>query len=207
MQKQRFTLVEMLVVMSIIIVLMGMFMAGYNMVMRKAQEQKTKMKIKNLEMAIASYQTQYMVLPFTSTHGTVKDLIIDIDVATGSDPLTGTGSATYNPKHIRMIDLLNTLSGTDASLNPRQIQFLQVDADSTASNPQYRDSWALKDTTGFRIILDLNYDNKIDTGIGYGADGLSKNVVIWSKGRDLQDAQSSGATAGLNADNILSWIQ
>jgi type II secretory pathway pseudopilin PulG len=56
-----FTLVELLVVMTIIIVLMGLSLAGVQRIRSKARELKVRSDISQLEAAIASFKTNYQV--------------------------------------------------------------------------------------------------------------------------------------------------
>jgi prepilin-type N-terminal cleavage/methylation domain-containing protein len=58
-----FTLVELLVVISIIAILAGLLLPTLAAVKRKAQVNSARMDIKNLELAISQYESDYSRLP------------------------------------------------------------------------------------------------------------------------------------------------
>ena len=114
MKKRPFTLIEILVVISIIAVVMGLLIPAASTVLKRASKNKTRTYIRTLQMAIKQYEAAYGILPFTATLST-DTIIVDTD---------------YN-------DLLSTLAGLDPiAFNPRRIKFLEVD-----KNNNYRDAW------------------------------------------------------------------
>jgi len=185
MERNRFSLIEIMVGLSIIIVIMGLSMGAYMTVMKGAKRKKALVRMKQLEMAISSYRTQYLTLPFTLQAGTAADLLIE-------------DSSTPSFKN-----LIDTLGGQDSAMNPRQTAFLELDPDG-----QYRDSWeGDANESGFVVVLDLDYDDNIADDKIAGAGELTRKVVIWSKGPDGQYEANltSGDNGALNADNVNSW--
>lgn len=187
MKRRLFTLVEAMVAIGVIL---GLALAAGVYISRTVHScpvaGRTRSRIHVLEVAIVAYHATYDILPFTSAAGAAGDLLID-DVSTPS-----------------FKDLLDTLSGNDVAKNPRQIPYLAaLDADG-----QYRDSWETSAArSGFVVVLDLDYDNRIADAKIAGADDLAGQIVVWSHGPDRRSEAdlSAGDNGPLNRDNINSW--
>ena len=157
MKSRSFTLIEILVVLSIIAVVMGLLIPAASTVLKRASINKTRTAIRTLQMAVKQYEATYGTLPFTESVATDTQL----------------SAQFYN-------DLLATLGAlsTNISFNPRRIKFLELD-----KNNNYRDAW----DNDFSVSFDMDYTGEIDDGQINGATGLSTNVVIWSNGPDELD--------------------
>ena len=174
-QTSAFTLIEILVVITIIIVLMALLFP----VFRGAQDQAKKAQAKNdltqIVTAVNAFYTEYGRYPVLSTIGA-----------------NGTYDATNNDQ------LFNVLRGTanageQLGLNPRQIAFITppVAKDPNAprsgigqSNGKYYDPWG----TPYQVRLDVNYSNWVQTNPPYTNaptwNGVNAGVLAWSFGKD-----------------------
>lgn len=85
----------------------------------------------------------------------------------------------------------STLIGILHGENSRKIRFLES-TDQTAI--QFQDPWQ----RDFKVALDLDYDDQVNTGIIDGLSGtLNSSVAIWSSGPDESHSSST--------DNVTSW--
>ncbi len=192
MKTQKFTLIEILTVIAIIVVLMGILVPTVGTAMNKARNNSTKSSIKTLQVAIKQYETTYGYLPMTPG--------IQID--------TVLSSAQYR----ELLDALSARSGF-THLNPRKVKFLEVD-----TNFNFQDYWG----NDLRVALDLDYSGSIDDNVVNGNEGLkgdlNTSIGIWSLGKDgLENQDPPGPTvfldsdggetndSGLNDDNLHSW--
>ena len=176
MKRRHFTLIEMLVVVAVIAILIGILIPTIGTVMEKVKQSQTKAVINSLRLAIKQYESTYGFLPFTGENAD-KSILYEPGSPTNSD----------------YVDLLTTLEGSDTSLNPRGIKFLDL------SDADYDDAWDEE----LSVVLDLNYDSSIDNSLIYGAGTKNTEIVIWSAGPDGDhDADDSHAD---NEDNVNSW--
>jgi len=136
---RAFTLVELLVVISILALLMGIIVPSYFSIREKAKYTKAKVTAKNLETAFRAYLDHYHVWP-----GKLAD-----------------GNTTYEIKD----DIFKLLQGkVDDDNNKDGIQFYEFESTNTAagaldpwSEPSDSTTWKT-----YRVRVDRNYDNKID---------------------------------------------
>lgn len=112
MKTRRFTLVELLTVITIIAVLAGLAAGGFLKVSEKARIVQTKARMSALQMAIEQYRSTYSYYPFT--------LISTVDKRLNS--------GEYE-------DLIKCLRAADVDLNPRALPMLSADDDT------YVDGW------------------------------------------------------------------
>ncbi|RMD83594.1 MAG: prepilin-type N-terminal cleavage/methylation domain-containing protein [Lentisphaerae bacterium] len=187
MKRYSFSLIELLVVISIIVILVGIAIPVYLSVTAKARRSKAKFQIQELMTALSSYKASYQAFPFYPANSSYDDVLIN------TDSLNGTSGDPYN-------DLITTLRGTRADLNPRKQIFL---SQSTGS---FVDPWG----EVFFVALDYRGDGEINesspgntTPKIYGASVVASDIAIWSKGPDKK--HSSTDSDASNQDNITSW--
>ncbi len=188
-----FTLIELLVVITIIIILAGMAFPVVTGVMEKARKVRTLAVIKDLQVAIKGYQTEYNRYPSSET---------------GSDVETDTKKSALVP----------ILMGADgqAKMNGRDISFIDLPMaknDRGGLIGQDEDSYQLVDewSNAYQVIMDTSGDGKVknpDTGnedstISSGASTqLPSGVAIYSYGPDGAPPKSKRSPS---KDDITSW--
>ena len=187
-----FTLIELLIVISIVAVLAGILLPAVGKVRRKADVTQAKSEMKNLETAIKQYEATYGFLPVAqdSSNETWAD---------GYDQDSNETELGDEEEYYKLIGNLSntgTIGGNDLE-NPRMINFLAVDQSAT-----YLDPWGYR----YRIAWDMDYDGRIPENNIYGCDSdddeAYASVVIWSVGPD--EEESSTTTNSRNEDNIYS---
>ncbi len=196
-----FTLVELLVVIVIIAILASLAVPVTNKVMENANNLRIKATMKDLQVAIGHYRTEYNRFP------------VDMTGSSGGEdmePITTNGNS----------DIIKTLMALsdpsdDSSLNKRNIKFIDL---PYAKNGQ---SFGIIDTSGgsgggqvqlvdiwgqpYQILLDTNYDNRITN-----PDTSNVDQRISAKAPQYLNASSAvhcyGADKIVNTkDDIVSW--
>lgn len=133
---KRFTLIELLMVISIIAILMGILLPTISHVKRKAKVVKAQSEIGALKTAVLMYESTYGYLPFLSTNDGLQ--------------LTAT---TYGL-------LIDYLQNDSTRGNPRGIRMLEVDTKQGIGN--FDDPWHNR----YNVALDTNYDGDIPITAG-----------------------------------------
>ena len=130
---RAFTLVELLVVISIMALLMGIIVPSYFSIREKAKYTKAKVTVKNLETAFKAYLDHYRVWPADFGGGAAQDIDKDVvEILRGGN---SDGIAFYE---------FETTNSADGALDAWSIP-----SDSTT----WKKYW---------VQVDANYDNKID---------------------------------------------
>lgn len=182
---QGFTLVELLVVMTIIAVLASAGFAAGNAAIQKARRATSLATAIALESAVNNFFTEYGSMP--------KDGDQDTDVAKTDDAA-----------------FLNVLLGKEGTgnsvLNTRGINFLSVKQGKNNKNGLMYDGDAVKglyDPWGgvYHVALDLNYDEDVKPtpSAGTGPQLNGRRVAVWSNGAD---GVKGGGKA---ADDVKTW--
>ncbi len=184
-----FTLIELLVVIGIIAILASLAFPVTQAVLQRAYKLKAQATVKDLQVAINSYVTEYNRLP---QQGTAE---APIQTNQGS-PLIG----------ILMAE--DSGSGQN-NLNPRGIVFLTVNMAKNNRGGLVDDGGQLSllDNWGnpYYVLMDGNYDNKVanpdvqsqDQNVSRGAPPqLRTRVAVYSLGPDGQEGTK---------DDIVSW--
>ena len=178
-----FTLVELLVVISIIAVLAAAGFSAGNAAIQKAKKLTAQASCTAIETAVNNYFTEYGSMP--------KEGTSDVDVNTKTD-----------------LDFLKVLLGLETTNNTRGIKFLSVKEGKSKKNGLiYAKSGntveGLYDPWGgpYYVRLDLDYDEQI-TIPNTVKDARTLNgrrVAVWSLGQDGVDG------GGKKTDDVISW--
>jgi prepilin-type N-terminal cleavage/methylation domain-containing protein len=195
--RSAFTLIEMLVVISIIIILMGLLFPAFKGVMDQAKRTQTKNDLTQIVTAVNAFYTEYGKYPVLSTigaNGTYDD--------TNNDQLMNVLRAIANPQQEQGL------------MNPRQIAFISPPVAKDTTHPKsgiggdgkYYDPWG----TPYRIRLDVNYANLVPTTPPYqnapSWGSVNAGVIAWSYGKDGQlGVAGNGDATAKNFDDVLSW--
>lgn len=182
--KRFFTIIELLVVISVIAILMGILIPTIGNIRQNAKKTKAKAEINAIVTAIKQYEQTYGVLPWgggsdvqwedQSSEDDEYDTLMQILTQTNMTSGDATNRKTYG--------------------NVRKISMLDVPKDFETKG--YLDPWG---TNRYVIALDLNYDNQVSVN----GETLNGTVFVYSKGPDKID--SSTASNSANDDNINSW--
>ena len=168
--RAAFTLVELLVVISIIALLMGIIVPSYFSIREKAKYTKAKVTAKNLETAFKAYLDHYRVWPSVFAD---DNTILEIGGPSGDDEkiyriLKGEKVGVDNSDAIAFYEF-ETTNSADGALDPW-------------SEPSDSTTWER-----YRVRVDRNYNNKIDDL------DLYRTVLVWSPGVDRTNDTSDDA--------------
>ena len=203
--ERAFTLIEILVVMTLVAILMGIAFPSFIGVMESARKTQAKNDEQQIVTAITAYYTEYGKYPIVTGGADVT--------FTGTTAGTSSGSS-----NAAMFDVLrNNTTGTNAStvtsLNPRQIIFVQPPVVKNFTNPVlgivpngyplsgiWYDPWG----SPYNITLDGDYSNSvlnpyISDPSPPGGTPLSNGVITWSFGKN--GILGGGANTGPTAPN------
>lgn len=157
-QPKAFTLVEILVVISIIGLLAGLAFPAIQGAMNTAKKGKAKAEMQSIITALKAYQNEYGRMPDSAALGS--------NVEGDGDSWFG-GLASQN--------LCWMLSGDNyGQQNPRQIVFLELPATST--NGVFLDPWKMQ----YNIKLDTSGNNIIN----YYSLNLNGSAIVISGGKN-----------------------
>lgn len=163
-QAKAFTLVEILVVVSIIGLLAGLAFPAIQGALNSAKKGKAKAEMQSIITSLKSYQNEYGRLPNPSAVGGASD---------------GYFSDSASPKLFLML----TGSASDTSgENPRQIAFLELPASST--NGIFQDPWK----RNYILKIDTDGDNVVEY---YGNKNGIALIISLGKNGQQEDPASS----------------
>ncbi|MES2598436.1 MAG: type II secretion system protein [Verrucomicrobiota bacterium] len=200
--RRGFTLVELLVVIVIIAILASLAVPVTTIVMTKANEVRTKAVLKDLQVAIGHFRTEYNRFPVDLTGSSGGD---DIDpiITNDSNPLVSvlmamidpnSGGPNLNPRGIKFIDL-------QIAKNGQSFGIIDTSGGSGGGNVRLVDIWGQP----YHIYIDTNLDNRIENPD-------AQNIDQRISARAPQYLPSSTAVQCLGADktintkdDIVSW--
>jgi len=177
-QCRGFTLIEILVVISIIAILAGMVIPTFYFAKGRARAATAQAEVKHLETAFKAYLDAYKVWPETwpdaymDGNNDIKDDMFKVLRGDNIDGMNAQGIAFYEFK--------NTTN------YPSSYEFFALDP---WSNPS--DSTSLK---AYQVMFDKNYDNKITID----NKDVYRSVLVWSYGEDRTNNFGEG-------DDVASW--
>ena len=190
-----FTLVELLVVITIIAILMALLFPAFKGVQNQAKRTQAKNDVTQIVTAVSAFYTEYGRYPTTATS----------DAAA----VFGRG-ATSNDM------LFNALRGNDPALNPKAIIFINPPDVKDSVHPrsgistsggavgQYFDPWGLP----YAVALDADYNNQVKNPYGNnngaGGDPLNQGAIAWSLGSDGKGGSGNKNTGDAD-DDVISW--
>jgi len=216
-QRERasaFTLLELLVVITIIIILIGFLFPAFRGVQDQAKRAQAKNDLNQIVAAVSAFYTEYGTYPVINT--------------TNTDP-----AATYAANNFTVFDVLrydvsNSDNATVTALNPRQVVFVEPPAAKDQVTPKlgikvfgvnqgvWFDPWGYP----YNVTIDANY-NGITNGPPYldleaasyssatdtsNDKGVRTGVIAWSIGADGVRADNyKDPLTGVPSDDVISW--
>ena len=184
-----FTLVELLVVITIIAVLAGAGFAAGNAAIQKAKKTTALATATAIETAINNFYTEYGAMPTTaSTDETVRtdSNTTLLKILLG---LEGAGTGTLNTRNIKF------LSVREGKANKNGLMY--EGTGGTTVKGLY-DPWG----GGFNVILDADYDERVlpKPAAGTAPTLNGRRAAVWSNGAD-----GVRGTGGLASDDVKTW--
>jgi prepilin-type N-terminal cleavage/methylation domain-containing protein len=180
-----FTLIEILVVMTLIAILVGIGVPAFTSIMEQARKTQAKNEEQQIVAAVNAYYTEYGKYPLVT-----------------ADAIANNGDLFYS---LRAVALgANALVNGVPAVNPRSIVFIQPPVSKDQTTPRsgiqtstsiWYDPWG----SPYNVEIDGNYDNQItnpyaDTPPPGGAT-LYLGVIVWSFGKN--GALGGGPAAAL----------
>jgi len=220
--RRGFTLIEMLVVISIIAILAGLLLPVFARAKLKVKIANCKSDMQGLISAINQYDTTYSRYP-----GNVNGQ----DYTYGSPFAVTANSTNSNANLMIILTDLNVGINFNHAKNPQNIAHNAKQTADTNSPGMSSVDYQLRDYFGHPYVISIDYDGDGYTkdtmyslpvlngspGVGgkgpnglvdYGSSNvflLHSPVMIWSLGPDGKADQTLGPSAVPNLDNILSW--
>ena len=214
--RRAFTLIEILVVISIIAILMALLLPALAKVKDRARQEEAHNDLLNIVVAVKQYQTEYGKLPSVTSATT--------SAPTG-DMLVGDADAKATIDNSGLMDTLRAIDrGLNAHhvLNPKRIIFLESRTARDASAPRagFADSPEAKkrgcffDPWGkqYCVVMDADSDNTIDVAAQY-SDFAGENAPRVSIGAFAMGKDGTPGTKGDRifrkgeaiSDDVISW--
>jgi prepilin-type N-terminal cleavage/methylation domain-containing protein len=152
-----FTLVELLVVISIIAILAGLSFPAVNGALDSAKKTHAKSNAVQIAAAVSAYEMEYGKLPPLTAGSSSSDSTGDV----GSFLTAILGGVSNNIDNSRTVTFLETSS-------------YKKGKGGTNSSGDYLDPWG----SAYKIALDHSYDNSISGGTN--SQTLRKKVGVWN---------------------------
>lgn len=190
--RRGFTLVELLVVISIIAVLLGIGFPIYNKIIDNAKKKSAQTCATQLVQACESFYEEYYYLPMANnnnaqdnqqrTNNQFMPALVGLQVALGD-----------NPKKLKFFEFQLAEGKGDAAYNGLDRSDNRAELLGPWLNPS-------KDDRYYWVMLNYDGDNQIRVPNNIGSEILfDRRVIVYHKGKD-------GKAGGeYNDDNVYSW--
>lgn len=176
-RRKGFSLVEMLIVVSIISMLLGMLYSAIRSVQRYSRESVTRGELKNIESAWKQYYAHYQFWPtgswsVVSASGTT--VTVDPDPATDNDI-----QYTLDVPFARMLEG-QALTNSTTVLNSEAIAFLELTRFDDKGAPI--NAWGSPKGRRYKVKFDLNGDNQVEVHTNATASAtVFRSIAVWTE--------------------------
>ena len=199
--KKNYTIIEMLVVISILGVLVALGAPAAIGMMTKQKSTAAKQEVQAIVQAFKAYEAEYGCLPFAKGTGAfTADLVTNID-SSGK----GVDLSTQTETVKKMLGVLMNYP-EDSVNNPKKIKFLKwIDRDEDNKPDNWLDPWGQP----YVIGLDYDYDGRVaindaDGDGNYKTDSDGENlhgtIFVFSKGEDMLESVTASDNDVIEAD-------
>ena len=180
-----FTLMELLVVITIIMILAGISFPAAQGVLAKAKKTSAENMALQVRSGIAAYYTEYRRYPLPKGAASGGDVTVRTN-DTLMDILLGADGNKYNPRRIAFF------AGKKAK-GARNGLIMNSNGGGRLVDPWQEE---------FYVMIDTDYNNRVTApfnkgGSGSGSNEVPQNVIVWSTGED--------GTASKESDYITTW--
>jgi type II secretory pathway pseudopilin PulG len=216
-QRERasaFTLLELLVVITIIIVLVSMLFPAFRGIQDQAKRTQAKNDLNQIVTAISAFYTEYGRYP--------------VAPATTSDQTATYGAGTDNSVVFNVLrnDVNHGDKDNVKALNPRQIVFIEPPMAKDQVQPKlgikfltgiWFDPWGYQ----YKVTIDANYNavtnapaNYVDLKTTYATvdpdTGVRTGAISWTLGADNTYGDNNNGyykdpDSGIQSDDVVSW--
>lgn len=156
--KKGFTLVELLVVITILGILMAMMVPAAGIILKRAKVAQAKSDASVVASVMLKYRSEYNRWPFFSTNNATQQLTDNVWVdAMGPEPSTPFQAS-----------------------NPKRIVFFQPGAGALDDHGAFVDPWG----HSFEYQLDIDGDGQMPDPAGLRPTPIAAAVLVWSAGPD-----------------------
>lgn len=213
---RAFTLIEILVVISIIAILMAMLLPALATVNDRARQEQAHNDLLNIVVAVKQYQTEYGKLPSVTPAKASPP---------NGDVLVGDADAKATIDNSALMDTLRAIDrgvNEHHALNPKRIIFLEGRTARDASAPRagfadsaeaqkrgcFYDPWGKQ----YGVVMDTDSDNAIDVAAQYrdfaGENAPRVSIGAFARGKDgTLGTKGDGIFRKGDAisDDVISW--
>lgn len=186
-----FTLIELLIVITIIGILAGLMFPAANGALRKAAKTHAENTAHNLKTAVSAYYTEYRKYPAEGGAGDDQDFRTDhelMDVLLGADNQTGDGG--LNPRRIAFY------TGKEAKPKGDGTHVKGIVLSGGGAGELW-DPWG----EYYHVRLDTNYNSRVNRpewdSSSSGSAEIPESILIWSAGADNDVNETK--------DNVKTW--
>ena len=174
--ERAFTLIEILVVMTLIAILVGIGVPAFTSVMEQARKTQAKNEEQQIVAAINAFYTDYGQYPLVTADTTINK--------------------TSTPSNSNLFFTLRAVSGgvnLNNAVNTRAIVFIQPPVSKDQTNPRSGIKSSTADSTWYdpwgkpyNVMIDGNYDNSLANPYADqpGGQFLYNGVIVWSFGKN-----------------------
>lgn len=199
--RKGFTLVELLVVITIIVTLMAILVPVVGGVQKNAIKTRAKNSLTTLVTSVDLYYNTYNILPSSNKSAPTEDTEVETTEPIMS-VLAGINIDELNKKEQIFF------TGDVAKGKSRATAYNGLRLDSTSAelySPWKMNGKLRGKIRGYTLLLDYGYDEKLDNPFDNGQ-VIPRRAIAWSSGKDGEFTRGLNPKSDKNEDNVYSWF-